>query len=101
MAAAWIGMLILLVATGGREGRSPLADSPSAHLLWAVLIAALGALLLAERAHYAGVYERGINRGPFKMGNAAIFWLVAGTGVCLLAIGTVIGVISLRRLAGL
>jgi uncharacterized membrane protein SpoIIM required for sporulation len=94
-------MLILLAATGGREGRSPLAESPSTHLIWAVLIAALGALLLAERAHYAGVYERGINRGPFKMRSAAIFRLVAGTAVCLLVIGIVIGVVSVRRLAGL
>ena len=94
-------MLILLVATGGREGRSPLAENPMAHLIWALLIAALGVLLLAERAHYAGVYDRGINRGPFKMGNAAIFRLVVGTGVCLLVIGIVIGLVSLRRLAGL
>jgi hypothetical protein len=94
-------MLILLVATGGRDGGSPLADNPIAHLIWAVLIAALGALLLAERAHYAGVYERGINRGLFKMGKIAIFRLVVGTGVCLLAAGVFIGVVSLRRLAGL
>ena len=99
--AAWIGMLILLVATGGQEGRSPLAENPAAHLLWALLIGALGALLLAERAHYAGVYERGINRGPFKMGSAAILRLVVISGACLLVIGLIIGVVSLRRLAGL
>ena len=57
--AGWIGMLVLLVITGGREGRSPLAENPMAHLIWALLIAALGALLLVERAHYAAVYERG------------------------------------------
>ena len=99
--AGWIGMLVLLVITGGREGRSPLAENPMAHLIWALLIAALGALLLVERAHYAAVYERGINRGPFKMGNAAISRLVVGTGVGLLVIAGVIGVVTLRRLAGL
>jgi uncharacterized membrane protein SpoIIM required for sporulation len=94
-------MLVLLAATGRRDGGSPLADSPIAHLIWALLIAALGALLLAERVRYAGAYERGINRGPFKLGKVAIFRLVAGTGVCLLAAGVFIAVVSLRRLAGL
>lgn len=101
VASAWIGMLILLVATGGREGRSPLAENPIIHLIWALLIAALGVLALAERAHYVRVYERGINRGPFKMGSAAILRLVVGTGICLLVIAIVVGVVSLRRLAGL
>ena len=78
-----------------------LADSPNIHLIWAVLIAALGALILAERAGYVGIYSTGINQGPFKMGNAAICRLVVGTGVGLVAIAIVIGVISLRRLTGL
>jgi len=96
--AMWIVMLIVLVATSGRNGRSPLASNPLVHLVWALLIAAAGGLLLAERAHYVGVYQRGINRGLFRMGDAAIPRLVVGTGMCLVLAGIFIGVMSLRRL---
>src|SRR5438093_214682 len=90
--SAWIGMLVLIVATSGRNGQSPLASKPIVSLIWALLLVAAGALLLAERAHYVGVYERGINRGPFRMGKAATSRLVTGTGFCLLLAGLFIGI---------
>jgi len=96
--AMWIGVLIVSVATSGRDGRSPLASNPLGHLILALLITEVGGLLLVERAHYVGVYERGINRGPFRMGNAAISRLVVGSGMCLVLAGMLIGALSLRRL---
>jgi hypothetical protein len=97
----WIVMLILLIATTGPDRRNPIAEHPLVHLIWALLISAIGGLSLAERAHYVGVYQRSINRGPFRMGQAAISRLVVGTGVFLLLAGILLALISLRRLASL
>lgn len=97
----WVGLLIFLMATTGPDRSNPFAGHPLMLLIWAVVIAALGGLVLAERAHYISVYYRGINRGPFKMGIPAISRLVVVTGVFLILTGIVILLFALRRVLAL
>ena len=91
------GLLVFLTATTGPDRRSPFAEHPLMHLIWGVLITALGALVLAERTYYVSIYSRGINWGPFQMKMPAIFRLVVATGIFLVLIGIIIGLVALRR----
>lgn len=93
----WIGILVLLAVTQHETG-SPVSRHPVLQIILAVLISGLGGLLLAHRAYYVSVYSRGINRGPFKMGESAIVRLVVVTGVFLVVLGIVIGQFAFRRL---
>jgi hypothetical protein len=94
----WAGLLMLAVATTGPDRRSPFAEHPLTHLVWAVLITTLGAYVLVYPGHCVRAYTAGINWGPFRMSDAAIFRLVVLTGILLTVAGMALGVVAVTHL---
>jgi hypothetical protein len=95
--SAWAGMLIPAAVTTGPDRRSAFADHPVTHVVWAVLIIVLGGYLLADPGHWIRAYSSGINWGPFKMSDTAVFRLVLFTGVFLMVAGMAVGVLAVLR----